>query len=61
MPIEEPIVKPKIQKAGMNIQSAFDRHKTLVNNYLSYHGSAGNSVAVFLRSKPLELENIWGS
>jgi protein FRA10AC1 len=41
MPIEEPIVKAKIQKAGMNIQSAFDRHKTLVNNYLSYHGSAG--------------------
>jgi hypothetical protein len=56
MPIEEPIVKPKIQKAGMNIQSAFDRHKTLVNNYLSYHGSAGNSVTVLLRSKPLELD-----
>jgi hypothetical protein len=56
MPIEEPIVKAKIQKAGMNIQSAFDRHKTLVNNYLSYHGSAGNSVTVLLRSKPLELD-----
>ena len=41
MPIEEPVEKPKVKKAGMNIQSAFDRHKTLVNNYLSYHGSAG--------------------
>lgn len=41
LPIHQNIEKPKVKKAGMNIQSAFDRHKNLVNNYLSYYGPKG--------------------
>jgi len=35
--------KPPIRRAGFSVASAFDRHKQLVNNYLTYYGAQGRA------------------
>ena len=32
-----------LKRAGFNVLSAFDRHKQLVNNYLTYYGPQGRA------------------
>jgi hypothetical protein len=62
LPILETTEKSKLKQAGFGALSAFDRHKKLVNNYLTYYGSQGNVINDFdciYFSRSLRLSFYW--
>lgn len=40
---DQKLQQKPVKRAGFNILSAFDRHKQLVNNYLTYYGPKGRA------------------
>lgn len=43
LPLQQQPQQKRISRAGFSVLSAFDRHKQLVNNYLTYYGPKGRS------------------